>query len=161
MPNIPQPNDASPEFTVNPDAADWMREHTRRYLDSNGADGHDWTPPNGQGSYPTLLLLTIGRRSGTARTLPLIYGAAADAYVIIASKGGAPAHPAWYRNLDANPEVWLQVRDKRTAATVRTATGDEREQLWKQLAAIYPPYDDYAARAAPREIPVVVRDPHD
>jgi len=150
-----------PTFTVNPDAADWMRDHTQRYLDTNGADGHDWTPPNGQGAYPTLLLLTVGRRSGQERTLPLIYGPAGDSYVIIASKGGAPAHPAWYDNLTANPEVWLQIRDKRTAATARTAQGEERERLWKTLAQIYPPYDDYALRADPREIPVVVLDPHE
>ena len=67
----------------------------------------------------------------------------------------------WYRNLAANPEVWVQVGDRRTAATARTAGGDERAALWKQLAAIYPPYDEYQERATPREIPVVVLDPHD
>ena len=150
-----------PTFSVNDDAPDWQRDHTRRYLDSNGADGHDWTPPGGGASYPTLLLLTVGRRSGAERTLPLIYGDHDGAYVVIGSKGGAPAHPMWYRNLVANPEVWVQVGDRRTAATARTAGGDERAALWKQLAAIYPPYDEYQERATPREIPVVVIDPHD
>ena len=150
-----------PTFSVNDDAPDWQRDHTRRYLDSNGADGHDWVAPNGDGPYPTLLLLTVGRRSGAERTLPLIYGDYDGAYVIIASKGGAPAHPSWYRNLAANPAVWVQVRDRRTAATARTAAGEERTALWTQLAAIYPPYDEYQERANPREIPVVVLDPHD
>ncbi len=148
-----------PTFTVPTDALDWVREHTQRYLDSDGADGHDWTHPDGNGPYPTLLLLTIGHRSGQERTLPLIYGEADGNYLVVGSKGGAPAHPAWYRNLDANPEVWLQIRDQRTAATARTATGQERATLWTQMAAIYPPYDDYQARAG-REIPLVVLEPH-
>ena len=147
-----------PEFTVPAQAADWMREHTQRYLDSNGADGHDWTHPNGNGPYPTLLFLTTGHRSGADRTLPLIYGETGGNYIVVASKGGSPTHPAWYRNLDASPDVWIQVRDKRTAATARTATGDERATLWTQMAAIYPPYDEYQARAG-REIPVVVIEP--
>ena len=150
-----------PEFTVPTGTPDWITNHTRAYLDSNGADGHDWIHPDGSGPFPTLLLLTIGRRSGKERTLPLIYGEADGNYVVIASKGGAPAHPLWYRNLDANPEVWLQVRDKRTAAIARTASGDERAALWKQLVGIYPPYDEYADNAAPREIPVVVLEPND
>ena len=149
-----------PEFTTPTDLPDWIRDHTQAYLDSNGADGHDWTHPNGAGPYPTLLLLTTGRRSGADRTLPLIYGQAGDNYVIVASKGGAPVHPFWYRNLEANPEVWLQIRDRRTAATARTATGPERDTLWTQMAAIFPPYDDYRQRATPREIPIVVLEPH-
>jgi proline iminopeptidase len=75
--------------------------------------------------------------------------------VIVASKGGAPAHPAWYVNLRAQPEVDVQVAADRFRARARTATGAERAALWKQMAEIYPPYNDYQKRTQ-REIPVVV-----
>ncbi len=159
------PDTDMPDFTVPDNLPDWIRDHLQKYLDTNGADGHMWDRPDGSGTLPTLLLLTTGRKSGNAITLPLIYGPsgskgkAEGAYVIVASKGGAPTHPAWYLNLDADPNVWLQVGPDRMAATARTATGDERTALWEQMAELFPPYNDYQARAAGREIPVVVLDP--
>jgi deazaflavin-dependent oxidoreductase (nitroreductase family) len=107
------------------------------------------------GDGPVLLLTTTGRKSGEQRTAPLIYGRDGDAYVIVASKGGAPQHPAWYLNLDAEPQVELQVKDEVFAARARTASGDERGRLWQQMAGIWPAYDDYAKKTD-REIPVVV-----
>lgn len=139
---------------------DWIADHLQRYQRSAGADGHLWDAAQGGGSgmIPTLLLTTIGRKSGKAITLPLIYGEADGACVIVASKGGAPEHPAWYLNLQAQPEVEVQVRDRRFRARARTAAGAERERLWQQLVAIYAPYTDYQKRTE-REIPVVVLDP--
>lgn len=133
----------------NPNLPAWIRDHLRRYLASNGTDGHIW---NG---VPTLLLTTLGRRSGTWQTLPLIYGEHGRAYVLVASKGGHARHPAWYLNLVAHPEVQVQVGADRFNAHARTATGDERRRLWAQMRAIWPQYDDYQAATA-REIPVVV-----
>ncbi len=125
-------------------------EHVRVYRETGGEVGHDW-----RGGAKILLLTTTGRTSGEPRTTPLIYESAGDAYVIVASKGGAPEHPGWYRNLAKTPEVELQVRDEVFAARARTATGDERERLWRLAARQWPAYDDYAEKTD-REIPVVV-----
>ncbi len=130
----------------------WVNEHIRRYLATGGADGHDWKP-----GVPTLLLTTRGRRSGLLRRTALIYGRDGDAYVVVASQGGDPRHPAWYLNLEADPDVHVQVRAEEFAARARTATGAERERLWRDMARIWPPYEDYQ-RKTDREIPVVVLD---
>lgn len=139
---------------------DWIKDHLKRYLETDGADGHYWdaTIGGGKGMVPTLLLTTVGRKSGKRLTLPLIYGPAGDGYCVIASKGGAPAHPAWYLNLDANPDVHVQVAADKFRARARVAEGAEREALWQKMVEIYAPYDDYQA-ATERRIPVVVLDP--
>ena len=126
--------------------------HARRYLETNGAEGHDW-----QG-VSTLVLFTRGRRSGRWRATPLIYAREGAALVVVASKGGAPSDPAWYRNLVDAPEVEAQVGPERVALRARTTTGAERARLWERMAAIWPAYDEYRARTA-REIPVVLLAP--
>jgi deazaflavin-dependent oxidoreductase (nitroreductase family) len=135
----------------------WIGDHLRRYVESDGADGHLWdsAPVGGPGPIPTLLLTTTGRKSRKSIVMPLIYGKTDSAYVIVASKGGAPQHPGWYLNLVAHPEVEVQVLADRFRATARTATGEERATLWKKMAAIYPPYDAYQGKTD-REIPVIV-----
>ena len=139
---------------------EWIADHRRRYIESDGADGHMWdsAPVGGPGLIPTLLLTTTGRRSGKSIVMPLIYGESDGSYVVVASKGGAPKHPGWYFNLAAQPEVEVQVAAQRFQAKARTATGDERAALWKRMQAIYPPYDEYQAKTG-REIPVVVLEP--
>jgi deazaflavin-dependent oxidoreductase (nitroreductase family) len=134
-----------------------IENHKRIYLDSGGAQGHlfDSTPLGGPGVVPCLLLTTTGRKSGRARIQPLIYGKTDAGYVIVASRGGAKTNPAWYLNLVEQPEVQVQVATDKFRATARTATGDERARLWKQMVEVYAPYDDYQARTD-REIPVVV-----
>ena len=125
-------------------------EHIKRYRETNGEVGHIWR----RGS-KILLLTTKGRASGEPRTAPLIYEQAGDAYVIVASKGGAPEHPGWYRNLIKEPEVELQVKGEVFPAHARIAKGEEREQLWKLAALQWPDYDAYQQKTD-REIPVVV-----
>ena len=127
-------------------------EHVRRYRETDGEVGYLW---NG---VPTLLLTTTGRRTGEPTTTPLIFGRDGDDYVVVASKGGAPAHPGWYRNLSKDSEVELQVKGKRLRGRARTAAGEERERLWRLMAEIWPAYDEYATRTD-REIPVVVVEP--
>jgi deazaflavin-dependent oxidoreductase (nitroreductase family) len=127
----------------------WQQEHARRYVESGGKDGHIWE------GVTTLLLTTTGRRSGQARTTPLIYGRDGDRYMVVASRGGAPQHPAWYENLAARPEVTVQVMADRFKARARTASAAERPALWKTMAAIWPPYDEYQAKTS-RTIPVVI-----
>ena len=133
---------------------EWVADHTRRYVESGGQDGHEWRP-----GVPTLLLTTTGRRSGTRRRTALIYGRDTADYVLVASKGGAPAQPEWYLNLDADPQVELQVLDAVVTATARTVTGAERERLWALMRQIWPAYDEYQERTD-REIPVVVVTPN-
>jgi proline iminopeptidase len=143
-----------------PKFPDWMNDHLRRYLATNGTDGHMITlPSHPTAAVPTLLLTTKGRRSGEPFIFPLIYGKSGASYVVVASKGGAPEHPGWYRNLEAEPVVELQVADKHLRAKARTATGVERGTLWHQMAALFPPYTTYQQKAGGREIPVVVLDP--
>jgi proline iminopeptidase len=125
-------------------------EHVRRYRETGGKVGHDWR----QGS-KILLLTTTGRTSGEKRTVPLIYVTDGPRYVIIASKGGYPEHPGWYKNLEKTPEVELQVMDQVFRARCRVAQGDERARLWTKANLAWPDYDEYAKRTQ-REIPVVV-----
>jgi deazaflavin-dependent oxidoreductase (nitroreductase family) len=125
-------------------------EHVRRYEETDGEVGHDW-----QKGVPTLVLTTQGRKSGTDRKFALIYQEHDGDYVIVASKGGAPVHPGWYLNLQANPEVQVQVKADRFTAKARTAEGDERTELWSTMTAIWPDYDEYQKKTD-REIPVVV-----
>ena len=140
----------------------WIKEHIELYrTDPEKARMWDSTPLGGPGPIPTLLLTTTGRKSGQPRSLPLIYGESGDSYVVIASKGGLPNHPVWFLNLEANPDCELMVGARRQKARARVAEGEERERLWKQMAAIYPPYDKYQENAGARVIPVVVLDPID
>ncbi len=141
-------------------AIPWIAEHIQLYrTDPEKARVWDSAPLGGPGVLPTLLLTTTGRKSGEARALPLIYGESGSSYVIIASKGGMPKHPIWYLNLEANPECELMVGPKRVSARARFAEGDEKDRLWKQMAKVYPPYDEYQERAGERKIPLVVLDP--
>jgi len=138
----------------------WIASHIALYRsDPEKARMWDSTPVGGPGLLPTLLLTTTGRKSGEPRALPLIYGEAGSGYVVIASKGGLPTHPVWYLNLKAKLDCQLMVGAKAVTARARVAEGEERERLWKQMAAIYPPYDEYQQRAGARTIPVVVLDP--
>jgi deazaflavin-dependent oxidoreductase (nitroreductase family) len=125
------------------------REHVERYRETDGEEGHDW-----QGT-TTLLLTTKGRRSGEQRTTPLIYQPHGDAYLIVASKGGADEPPAWYLNLEADPGVEVQVKGDRFSARARTAGSDEKPEMWKTMTAVWPAYDEYQEKTS-REIPVVV-----
>ena len=136
---------------------EWITEHLRVYRETGGAEGHlfDATSVGFPEPMPSLLLTTIGRRSGEKRTSPLFYGKSGDAYVVIGSKGGADRHPAWYLNLLANPTAELQVGSELFTVHARVAKGKEREQLWEQMAQIAPPYNDYQKKTR-REIPVIV-----
>ena len=125
------------------------QEHVRRYQQTDGAEGHDW-----QGT-TVLILTTTGRRSGEPRSTPLIYGQHGEDYVVVASKGGAEEHPAWYLNLSEQPEVTVQVRADRFKARARTATAEEKPELWRMMTGRWQPYDE-DQRKTSREIPVVV-----
>jgi deazaflavin-dependent oxidoreductase (nitroreductase family) len=134
---------------VQPDLSLLGDEHIRRYRETDGEVGYLW---NGA---PALILTTTGRKTGQSRDTALIFGPDGDDCVIVASMGGAPNHPMWYLNLVAEPEVQVQVKGDRFAATARTAEGEERQRLWNLMTEIWPNYDQYQERTD-RVIPVVV-----
>ena len=137
---------AQPDLTLLGD------EHVRAYRESGGEVGYLW---NG---VPTLLLTATGRRTGRKLTSPLIFGRDGDNYLIVASMGGAPRHPSWYLNLQANPAAEIQVKDQTLAVVARTASASEKPRLWKLVTDVWPNYDVYQSRTE-REIPVVVLSP--
>jgi deazaflavin-dependent oxidoreductase (nitroreductase family) len=130
----------------------WVADHLRRYLETDGEEGHLWR------GVPTLLLTTRGRRTGRLRRTPLIYGRDGDAYVVVASKGGTPEHPAWFLNLREDPDVTIQVGPDVMAARAATVDDEHRAELWDQMAQIWPDYDRYQERTS-RRIPIVRLDP--
>jgi deazaflavin-dependent oxidoreductase (nitroreductase family) len=138
---------------IQPDYSLLNQDHVKRYRETNGEVGHIW---NGA----TALLLTMtGRKSGNLLTTPLIYASDGDDYIVIASKGGSPTHPAWYLNVSKTPQVEIQVKDKVMKATASTVHGAERERLWELANSVWPNFDQYAERTD-REIPVVKLTPH-
>lgn len=141
---------------IDPKWPRWMAAHVRRYLASDGHDGHIWH------DVPTLLLTTRGARSGRPRLVALIYGVdvadGVDRYVVVASHAGAPEHPHWYRNLLETAEADVQVVARRFRARGYTAEAAERDWLWALMVGIHPPYADYQQRTR-RRIPVVVLEP--
>jgi deazaflavin-dependent oxidoreductase (nitroreductase family) len=125
------------------------REHVKRYQETDGREGHEWEGTT------TLLLTTTGRKSGEPRTTPLIYRQHDDAYTVIASNGGSDEPPLWFRNLEADPNVEVQVLGDRFAARARTASPEEKPAMWRKMTETWPAYDEYQQKSA-REIPVVV-----
>jgi F420H(2)-dependent quinone reductase len=103
---------------------------------------------------PICLLTTMGRKSGQRRTVPLLYLADGDDFIVVGSQGGAPRHPAWFLNLETNPHGEVELGRRRVPVTARRLSEAERDQVWPRLVAIYPPYEEYRRRTT-RSIPVV------
>jgi deazaflavin-dependent oxidoreductase (nitroreductase family) len=123
-------------------------QHVRAYRESGGERGYKWRGTQ------ILLLTTKGRTTGEEHTTPLIHRTDGDGYVVVASKGGAPDHPGWYKNLQANPDAKIQVKDEEIPVKAITAEGDERERLWGKMNDAWPAYNDYQQKTD-RQIPVV------
>ena len=127
----------------------WVADHIREYVESNGAVGHIWR------GVPTLLLTTKGRKSRLLRRSALIYGRDGADYVIVASKGGHPTHPLWYTNLEAERSVTIQVGGNIFSATATTyEDGEHRDKVWRSMVEIWPGYAEYQAKTS-RRIPLV------
>jgi len=135
---------------------DFVAQHRQTYLSSGGREGHvlDYRHLGGHRFTTTLLLETLGRRSGDRRVTPLIYGDTGGEVVVVASKGGADVHPAWYHNVRAADEATIQIGGQAFRCTWREAVGEERTAIWRFMSDLYPPYRDYQA-ATDREIPIV------
>jgi F420H(2)-dependent quinone reductase len=110
------------------------------------------------GKNPILLLNTVGRKSGKKRTTPLLYVMDGEDFVIIASKGGAPSHPAWYLNLMSTPDAAVEVGDREVRVKAKEVDGEEKIRLWQMMVQIYPTYDDYQTKTK-REIPLLLLRP--
>ncbi|MFD0773934.1 nitroreductase family deazaflavin-dependent oxidoreductase [Streptomonospora algeriensis] len=128
------------------------KEHVERYRATGGEEGHEW---NGT---TTLILTTTGRTSGEPRSTPLIYRTDGGAYVVVASNGGAPDDPQWYKNLQADPQAHVQVKAEEFRARARTAGPGEKSRLWSAMAEVWPQYDEYR-KSTDRDIPVVLLEP--
>jgi deazaflavin-dependent oxidoreductase (nitroreductase family) len=130
---------------------------------ANRIDRHLIPATNGRVSsvpgQPVLAVETIGAKSGQARRTPLVYATDGDRIVLVASKGGAPKHPAWYHNLKANPDVQVWAKGRSGRYRAREAEGDERARLWQVACEVYPGYETYQERTGGRRIPVMVLDP--
>jgi len=136
---------------------DWKAEHMGMYLGSGGTEGHivDLRDIGGHRFTTTLLLKTVGRKTGKTRITPLIYGDTGGEVVIVASKGGADAHPAWYLNIKDQSELCFQVASQAFRGTWREPDGAERGAVWAFMEQIFPPYKGYQASTA-RVIPLVM-----
>jgi deazaflavin-dependent oxidoreductase (nitroreductase family) len=142
----------SDENYTPPDLLLLGEDHVRAYRESGGETGYIW---NG---VTTLLLTTTGRTSGQPRTTPLIFARDGNDYLVVASMGGAPEHPQWYRNLVANQSAEIQVKSETHRVTAKTASADEKPRLWSIVSDSWPNYNVYQTRTD-REIPVVVLTP--
>lgn len=139
----------------------FIKNHRRDYHASGGARGHIVnTGVVGTPRFsPTLVLRTIGRKSGNPHVAPLTYGLWGKEWVVIASKGGAPEHPAWYLNLRPAPTCEMQIATQSFRCTWREAEGEERQRVWDYMCALYPPYADYERTTRGRVIPVILLQP--
>jgi len=126
------------------------KEHVERYQATGGEEGYHWR--NGT---TILLLHTTGRKSGKEYVHPLIYREFGSDFLIVASKGGSPDEPDWFRNLEASPETTIQVKDETIPVRARVAAAQEKPAMWSHMTEVWPDYDDYQQKTE-REIPVVV-----
>lgn len=132
-----------------------IKAHIQLYRE-DPKKAHDWNPYGKVVS--ALLLITKGRKTGKLRSLPLVYTLVDGAFVVVGSKGGAPDHPYWFKNLIADPSAQIQVAEHAYQVRARVAQGAERDRLWAAMVETLPQYEEYQARTD-RELPVVVLEP--
>lgn len=137
-----------------PSTSAWVREQVELYESSGGTQG---TTLRDTG-LPVVIVTNRGARSGKLRKTPLMRVEHDGRYAAVASKGGHPEHPDWYRNLLADPHVELQDGPRKQDMRAREVHGDEREQWWRRAVEAYPPYAEYQTRTD-RQIPVFVLEP--
>ena len=137
-----------------PSPSEWVADQVRDYEASGGKEN------NTLRGVPVVILTTRGRRSGKLRKSALMRVEHDGTYAVVASMGGAPAHPVWYLNLVDDPNVTLQDGATVFDARARTATPEEKAKWWPHATAVWPDYDDYQARTE-RDIPVVILEPAD
>jgi deazaflavin-dependent oxidoreductase (nitroreductase family) len=136
---------------------DFMVEHRASYLQSKGAAGHiiDLTPVGGHPFTTHCMIKYVGRKSGKTFITPLIYGDLGGEVVIVASKGGADTHPAWYLNIRDSKEIEFQIATQAFRASWREPQGAERAKVWDFMVGVFPSYAGYQS-STQREIPLVM-----
>ncbi len=136
----------------------WVADQVQTYEASGGTEANTLR----ETGIPIIVMWTIGASSGLLRKVPLMRVESHGEYAIIASKGGAPEHPAWYHNLVADPDVRIQDGPAPSDFRVELVDGDERQRWWDLGVSVYPPYAEYheKAAAADRTIPLFVARPH-
>lgn len=143
-------------------APQFVLDHIDKYIKTGGEDGYwfDARPYTDGKAYmvETLLLKTIGRKSGKPVVVPLHFSRRRGEIMLIASNGGAQTHPAWYLNMEANPKVTIQIKNKVWKGTTRFAQGEERKEIWQDLTDAFPHFIEYKTRT-PREFPFVLIKP--
>ncbi len=134
---------------------DWVANQVEEYEASGGTKANTLRDTD----LPIIVMTTIGHKSGLVRKVPLMRVEHEGSYALIASKGGAPAHPGWYHNLVANPTVLVQDGPEPWETQARLVTGEERAEWYTRGIAAFPPYEKYQEKAGDREIPVFIADP--
>ncbi|MFI1825222.1 nitroreductase family deazaflavin-dependent oxidoreductase [Streptomyces sp. NPDC020412] len=142
------------EGEYEPSATQWVREQVELYESSGGTRG---TTLRDTG-LPVVIVTMRGAKSGKIRKVPLMRVEHEGRYAAVASVGGAPNHPVWYYNLQADPRVDLQDGPERRSMVAREVTGDERAEWWQRAVAAFSPYGEYQEKAG-RVIPVFVLEP--
>ena len=137
-----------------PSPQQWVRDQVERYESSGGTEATTLADTG----IPVVVITSVGARSGKLRKNPVMRVEHEGRYAAVASKGGAPAHPTWYHNFRAHPEVELQDGPTKRDMVAREVTGAERDEWWQRAVAVYPSYADYQTRTD-REIPVFVLEP--
>ena len=150
---MPRPFTAAEERIAKPIIRVMSLVNTWIYRLSGGRLGGTWMH-----GAPILLLTTVGRKSGEKRTAPLLYLEDASRVILVGSQGGMAEDPQWVRNLDANPDVEIEIGSARRAMRARRGSPVEKSHYWPALCKMYPDYADYQARTL-REIPVILLDP--
>jgi len=138
-----------------PSTWQWVADQVEAYEASGGAEANTLR----DSGIPIIVMTTIGHKSGKVRKVPLMRVEHEGEYALIASKGGAPAHPGWYHNLMADSTVLIQDGPEPYETEARLVSGDERTTWFDRGIAVYPPYAEYAEKAVDREIPVFVTGP--
>jgi deazaflavin-dependent oxidoreductase (nitroreductase family) len=140
--------------TYEPSPWEPIADQVRLYEESGGREGTEL------GGKPCIVLWTRGRHSGTVRKSPLMRVNDGDRYAVVASLGGAPKHPVWFLNIEADPNVSLQDGAEVHDYRARVVEGDEKAEWWAKATEVWPAYDDYQA-STDRAIPLVVLEPTD
>jgi len=135
-----------------PSTAQWVRDQVALYEGSGGVEGTTLQ------DLPVVILTTVGALTGKIRKTPLMRVEHHGSYAAVASQGGAPANPVWYRNVKADPRVELQDGPARRDMVAREVSGDEKALWWERAVAAFPPYARYQAKTD-RAIPVLVVEP--
>jgi F420H(2)-dependent quinone reductase len=135
-----------------PSSAEWVRKQVEEIESSGGSRGTELR------GVPVIIVTSLGAGSGKLRKNPVMRVEHDGSYAAVASKGGAPEHPAWYRNILDHPLVEVQDGPHKGDYSARELSGDERAEWWKRAVAVWPDYDNYQTKTD-REIPVFVLEP--